>query len=50
MWVFDDPAVGLVREPFVAGADVIIDRLTAGIPDAAQGFRLIFQLPHFRGT
>jgi hypothetical protein len=21
VWAFDDPAVGLVREPFVAGAD-----------------------------
>jgi prepilin-type N-terminal cleavage/methylation domain-containing protein len=25
MWVFDDPVVGLVREPFVAGADTMID-------------------------
>jgi hypothetical protein len=27
MWVFDDPRVGLVQEPFVAGADTIIDRV-----------------------
>lgn len=26
IWVFDDSAVGLAQEPFVAGADVIIDR------------------------
>jgi hypothetical protein len=26
-WVFDDPAVGLVREAFVAGADDVIERL-----------------------
>lgn len=25
MWVFDDPRVGLVKEPFVAGADTFID-------------------------
>ncbi len=49
MLVFDDPAVGLVREPFVAGADVIIDRLSAGIPDAATGFRLIFSAAPFPG-
>ena len=36
-WVFDDPAVDLVKEPFVAGADEIIDRLTADIPEAAVG-------------
>ena len=49
MWVFDDPAVGLQREPFVAGADVIIDRLVESIPDAAGGFRLIFSAAPFPG-
>src|SRR4030095_13021606 len=42
MWVFDDPAVGLVREPFVAGIDTMIDRLVASIPDAEQCFRYVF--------
>jgi len=41
-WVFDDPRVGLVREPFVFGIDEMIDRLVAAIPQAEQGFRLIF--------
>ena len=27
VWVFDDPRVGLVQEPFVAGADTMIDRV-----------------------
>ncbi len=27
MWVFDDANVGLVKEPFVAGADTLIDIL-----------------------
>jgi hypothetical protein len=49
MWVFDDPAVGLVREPFVAGADLILDRLSAGISNAAGGFRLIFSASPFPG-
>ena len=34
LWVFDDPAVGLVREPFVSGIDTMIDKLVAGIPNA----------------
>jgi hypothetical protein len=34
MWVFDDAKVGLVQEPFVGGADVIIDRAVEGIPNA----------------
>lgn len=27
MWVFDDDAVNLVKEPFVAGADVVFDHM-----------------------
>lgn len=49
MWVFDDPAVGLVREPFVAGIDTMIDRLVASIPDAEKGFRLLFAPTPFPG-
>src|SRR6267142_4810899 len=41
-WVFDDPAVGLKQEPFVSGADTIIDVLTADIPSAESGFKLVF--------
>jgi hypothetical protein len=49
MWVFDDPAVGLVREPFVSGIDTMMDRLTTDIPDAEGGFRLIFSHAPFPG-
>ena len=49
MWVFDDPRVGLVQEPFVAGADTIIDRVVADIPDAEHGFTLIFSTTPFPG-
>ncbi len=48
-WVFDDPAVGLRQEPFVSGADQILDILTENIPDAASGFRLIFSSAPFPG-
>ena len=27
MWVFDDAAVGLVREPFVGGAEVSVSQM-----------------------
>lgn len=49
VWVFDDPKVGLVQEPFVSGADTIIDRLVEGIPDAASGFTLLFSASPFPG-
>ncbi|MBV9849237.1 MAG: hypothetical protein JO250_06070 [Armatimonadetes bacterium] len=49
LWVFDDERVGLVQEPFVGGADAIIDRLVAGLPQAHQGFRLIFSAEPFPG-
>jgi hypothetical protein len=49
MWVFDDAAVGLVKEPFVSGADRIIDRLVEQVPDAHNGFILIFSELPFPG-
>ncbi|HXP35091.1 MAG TPA: hypothetical protein VN827_06065, partial [Chthoniobacterales bacterium] len=36
-WVFDDPAAGLSREPFIAGIDTMIDKAVVNIPDAEKG-------------
>jgi hypothetical protein len=49
MWVFDDPRVGLSQEPFVAGADTMIDRVVTDIPDAEHGFIMIFSATPFPG-
>ena len=49
VWVFDDETVGLVQEPFVSGADVIIDRMVEGISDADKGFSLFFSSEPFPG-
>ena len=49
LWVFDDASVGLVREPFVSGADEIIERMVQDIPDAARGFTLLFSATPFPG-
>ena len=49
-WVFDDPAVGLSREPFIAGIDTMIDRAVADIPNAEKGFRAIFSASPFPGA
>ncbi len=46
-WVFDDAATGLIKEPFVAGIDEMIDIATAGIPDADKGFRALFSATPF---
>ncbi|WP_197527240.1 DUF6717 family protein [Pirellulimonas nuda] len=48
-WVFDDASAGLVREPFVAGVPEMIDVLVKDIPDAEQGFRLLFSARPFPG-
>jgi hypothetical protein len=48
-WVFDDPAVGLKREPFVAGVPEMIDGLVKDIPNAKDGFRLTFAANPFPG-
>ncbi len=49
MWVFDDSRVGLEQEPFVGGADAIMDRFAADLPQADGGFRLIFSAEPFPG-
>jgi hypothetical protein len=49
-WVFDDPGVGLVREPFVSGIPEMIERAVQDIPDAASGFTLIFSENPFPGA
>ncbi len=48
-WVFDDEAVGLRREPFVAGVPAMIDALVKDIPRAGDGFRLTFSANPFPG-
>jgi hypothetical protein len=48
-WVFDDPAVGLKKEPFIAGIDTMIDKVVADIPNAERGFRAIFSAMPFPG-
>lgn len=48
-WVFDDANAGLIKEPFVSGADVIMDKLVSGIPNAEKGFRLLFSASPFPG-
>lgn len=49
MWVFDDSRVGLDKEPFVSGADTMIDLLVAELPNADKGFRLLFSSSPFPG-
>ncbi|MBL1277614.1 MAG: hypothetical protein COB30_016150 [Ectothiorhodospiraceae bacterium] len=46
-WVFDDADVGLVKEPFVFGVPEMIDDLVSDIPNAKEGFRLIFSQKPF---
>lgn len=48
-WVFDDPRVGLQREPFVRGIPEMIDRLVSDLPGAERGFRLLFSAGSFPG-
>ena len=48
-WVFDDPGAGLYQEPFVSGTPEMIDDLVKDIPDARDGFRLLFSATPFPG-
>jgi len=49
-WVFDDQAVGLFREPFIAGIDTMIDKAVGDVPNAEKGFRAIFSAAPFPGA
>jgi len=49
-WVFDDDRHGLSREPFVAGADIIISKMAEHIPNARAGFKLTFSATRFPGA
>lgn len=49
MWVFDDPDTELVKEPFIAGADAIIDKMVEDLPGAEGGFHLLFSAAPFPG-
>jgi Family of unknown function (DUF6717) len=50
VWMFDDPRAGLIEEPFIAGADVILDRMTEKIPDAESGVTVFFSASPFPGS
>lgn len=48
--VFDDEAVGLVREPFVAGADTVLEILAESVgPECKERFTLLFSDQPFPG-
>ncbi|HLX55326.1 MAG TPA: DUF6717 family protein [Aquella sp.] len=46
-WVFDAPEVGLYREAFIAGSDLLITKATQHIPNAKQGIKLTFSGDEF---
>jgi hypothetical protein len=52
MWVFDEERVGLHKEPFVAGADTIIDVAVGrkGIVNPEKGFLMFFSGGPFPGA
>ena len=47
IWVFDDKAVGLQKEPFVSGIPEMIELLVQDILNADRGFTLIFSQEPF---
>lgn len=51
VWVFDDAATGLAKEPFVSGMGEIIDRLVLGRnEDYEAGFTMLFSARPFPGA
>ncbi|MBX3097839.1 MAG: hypothetical protein KF812_13380 [Fimbriimonadaceae bacterium] len=50
MWVFDDESRGLVQEPFVGGADTLIDLATKDFVEPENGFAMLFSDQEFPGV
>ena len=48
-WVFDDERKGLLGEPFVSGVPDMINHLVRDIPNAKEGFRMLFSKDSFPG-
>jgi hypothetical protein len=49
-WVFDEPMLGLQKEPFVSGVPEMIDYLVKDVPNANdKGFRMTFSDKPFPG-
>lgn len=49
VWVFDDESKGLSRTPFLSGIPYMIEALVADLPNAQQGFKLLFSPSPFPG-
>ena len=49
VWMFDDEAKGLAREPFVCGIPEMVDLLVTNIQDSENGFALYFSAQQFPG-
>ena len=50
VWMFDDVSVGLSKEPFVLGMGDILDKATAAVAGAENGFKLFFSATPFPGS
>ena len=48
-WAFDDDAVGLEREPFVAGADKAIDKIVEHLGIETDKIKMTFSKDKFPG-
>ena len=48
-WAFDDAAVGLEREPFVAGADKAIDKIVKHLGIETDKIKMTFSKDKFPG-
>ena len=48
-WAFDDNAVGLEREPFVAGADIAIDKIVEYLGIKTDKIKMTFSKDKFPG-
>lgn len=48
-WVFDDPDVDLVREPFVMGIDEMITEIVSEFDKPEEGFVILFSGKPFPG-
>jgi hypothetical protein len=50
LWVYDDASFGVREQPFVFGADLILDKMAAKFEGAGDGLNLVFSSIPFPGS
>jgi hypothetical protein len=50
LWVYDDASFGVKEQPFVFGADLILEKMVAGVDEELDRVNILFSAIPFPGS